>query len=316
VNIIDKWQKNRIFYGSVAFITILVMYTVPIPGNSLLINAIQNAGHWSLFCVLTFSGCLLVVRSGRSLWLACVAIPAFMLLLGVAGEIVQIPLRRHADWSDIAADAQGVMSGLLIFIFVNFIHRRRFLIAGICLLIALAFAMINLRESVSQGIATITSPALPRIADFENSGAELRVRALRGAEIRLLSTDIPLLETPSRSLSIVLSGRRFSGVELLEVHRNWSDYARLVAQIVNTGTARVQLAIRISDRPDDIRETDGFHQVLTLEPGLNPVTVELQSAAQLSSRIMNLHDIRRLSFYAPAAQHPGTSLVLDDVKLE
>ncbi|WP_293676034.1 VanZ family protein [uncultured Phenylobacterium sp.] len=76
--------------------------------------------HFAAWLVLTLTGYALAPN--RRL-----AIPAFALAYGVFIEVLQgvLPSGRHADPLDLLADAQGVATGVVLFLLVRWLGSRR-----------------------------------------------------------------------------------------------------------------------------------------------------------------------------------------------
>ena len=99
---------------------------------------------------------------------------------------------------------------------------------------------------------------------------------------------------------------RYSGLELVEPCPDWRNRTRLVFTIVSDLNAPLNLELRIHDRGHNRRFADRFNRTLTIVPGLNRVTVDLDDVRRAPGRRqMDLARIRGVMLFVTRLARPA-----------
>jgi hypothetical protein len=223
------------------------------------------------------------------------------ILMGAFSELLQIGADRSSDPRDVARDALGACSFLLIAatrdpyaLFNSSVGSgARAICRGSALgLLVLVFAPVApVVNAYSQRAA-----AFPALCDFAGTW-ETNFVATKHARLEYTSL-------PAASGGAIPAGHisfepvRTAVFKLLEPYPDWTGYQslRLVAQ--SALDRPIELALRIHDRWHDGRPLDRFRRRLTFLPGINEFVIplaEIQAAPE--SREMDLSAIQRLSLF-------------------
>lgn len=271
------------------------------PRDTLYWNTLFDAGHalgfavstWALERVLRWWKPRLSSgrRAGTAAFLACV--------LAVLTELVQFAdPRREPSVGDVLRDLAGI-GGYLAWQAAAAPGRARITRAGFASIVAalLAFACWPWVEALNAYRGRDT--AMPVVVD---PGA-------RWQEV-FLTRNLVTLERPDRpdaeAITLRLAPGRYPGIAVDEISPDWRGFERLRLRIDVTGTAPLDLVLRLHDSRHDGTEADRFNRTLRLHPGWQTIEIAVRDvAAAPNGRALDLADMRGMALFAPALSAPA-----------
>ncbi len=162
-----RWSRGQVLGWSLLLAVLLAPFLVPIPlslERDRVIRALGNLVHVPLFFLVTWFLWRRGPLAGRLARAVTVAIAA-----GVAVEIVQELCGRHARLRDFALDLLGI--GLAVcWLQFRRLRSRRFLVAGIVLLLVVAAQLAHLPAKILA--RKLAAARFPSLADFESPREE------------------------------------------------------------------------------------------------------------------------------------------------
>ncbi|MEO2037075.1 MAG: hypothetical protein ABGZ35_33800 [Planctomycetaceae bacterium] len=234
------------------------------------------------------------------------------LLLGCLGEFLQIFVGRSPSASDLAANAAGVLTGVLWMRSCRAIGGQRLLLVSAALIV-LVSAMV--RPALGVWGAIQQASDFPVLASFERpvdlgAWAEIGSSMQRTAE---WSSD------GTHSLSVNLFPGRFSGVNMIWPMGDWRGYDRLSWDIRNTSTTSVRLTMKINDRQharEGFDPQDRFEFSFVVAPtAVHSLSVDLNDVFTApNTRTMCMDQIAAVELFAVNLQQSHT-LMLDHMRL-
>ena len=242
---------------------------------------------------------------------------AVTIALGLATELIQIPLNRDASFGDVARDVIGAWIGAGIFaLFDGRLSRR----ATIALAVTATIPGIIVAMPVVENSAAYLrrSFAFPDIANFSADFDDYFVRR----QAVDLSHDI-LPATWSRSdrehaLHIGFGDNRWPGLEFREPPPNWSDYRILALDITNPDKRELELQLRVHDEKHDQSYSDRFNLTLTIPGGeriVNRIPLELVEDGP-RSRKLDLEEVSALILFVDGSLESNREIYLSGIWLE
>lgn len=108
----------------------------------------------------------------------------------------------------------------------------------------------------------------------------------------------------------------YPGVSFKGYMRDWRPYKRLAMEIFNPeDQGELFMVIRIDDKEDDPEYEDRVNRRIVLKPGMNHVTLSMDSLITPSGRHLELRHIHALMMFMVDPTHK-TRLFVDHVRLE
>ncbi|MDB3936083.1 hypothetical protein N9383_05125 [Granulosicoccus sp.] len=256
------------------------------PGNTIVTDELQNAGHTLVFALLTFL--VLRITGNPPTTSVTLKICTAIVLTGVLVELAQLVIGRGFSTLDIVKDAVGVIAGTCVHYGLSSArsHRRITLLGGFTLLLG------SLATTAAYIISGTLLPSPPTLADFEQWGA---VHRIHSADTVVDIAKHPLLWPKNTSVSArveFLTGR-WPSVQFSEVFPQWHHYECLSFRVLNLRDTPVTLRIRVDD--SDLGPEDDDHMTV----GRELVTGE-------STVVIALDEFREQAY---KKDHPGKPLM-------
>ena len=107
----------------------------------------------------------------------------------------------------------------------------------------------------------------------------------------------------------------YPGLILREPFPDWTGYDRLEFELYSDAQVPRQMAIRINDTRHDNRYSDRFNRALTVSPGVNQFSVQLDEVRNApQGRTMDMQSIHGIAIFAVSPRETF-SVYLDGFRL-
>lgn len=263
-------RRRTLLAGSSA-LAVLMLLCAPIDTrfDDSLPDALWNFGHVPGFALLTyFMLTALRRRSMLSRSGTVLAGSAALTLLAVATELVQGQVGRSFSATDIGRDAAGILAGAAAWLIGD---RAAWPAIVATALPALAAVAVYAAHPAAVATDTLAAwVAFPVLADFCNPRQLLRFR--NPVNLRIERDGSHCMA------SVRLGGGDYTGFNLSQFHRDWSDYDSVSIGFFNPSAEPLTLTCRIHDRQHNNRYDDRFNQAYVLPPGGSTLTLSLNRA--------------------------------------
>ncbi|UCE66026.1 MAG: VanZ family protein [Candidatus Zixiibacteriota bacterium] len=321
-----KTGSSIILLTVVVVTLIIALNTINLPGNTYLIRAIHNAGHFPFFGVLSlllfalislFFGDIIRNR----LWLYIMAF-IFSSAIGILHEFSQIIGPRDADVWDLGRDISGAASFLGLRMICDrkmrdFLMNRYGFIKPLIVFMVLILILVNIIPIVIWGGAYIYRDRnFPLICGFE-SVWENKFLNTQSAEIR---RSFPPENWDYRGGhqvgKLTFYKAYYPGLEIEEPYPDWTGYDFFTFMVFMETDSAVHLTVRIEDSYHNDEYEDRFNGTFIIEPGLNKISVPLDEIRMApAARDMDMSKIRSIHLFAfrPSEKF---ALYFDDFRLE
>jgi len=278
-----------------------------------LLEASWNWGHILLFALLTYY--MLNYwpwLNKKNTALQITGIFAVSLLFGVAIEIFQFIVKSGTP--DIADVVRDLLGSALIIVFLIKIEKSQ----AIALLMRLAVLALLMNELLPVAYAGWdeyqAEKQFPLLDDFE---CTLELSRWGGISERRLSEKYSA--HGNKSMEVVLSTNKYSGVSLNYFPQDWSAYDSLCFSVYNPDSRPLKMICRIHDALHPgmgYRYKDRFHKELKLAQGWNHLRIALKEVRQApESRETDMRQIRNFALFATRLPQRHT-IYLDHIYLK
>lgn len=318
----DWLRGTAALAGIAALLWILVAGRPPHP--TLLWMEIFNLGHIPLFgmvalLALVATRAFLPKGPGRPLrhYLLAFVVVA---LISLVSEIAQINMAsRQVEVQDAVHNLLGAICFLVIRSAFDPLlwesqaraPRGLLLVAASLALFVASWPLIELGWHYGMRRA-----AFPRIVDLDSGWQRPFISAQR-ADIGLVPAPEAWTEKSGRRVSVITFPQNpWPGVTVRELYPDWTEMKAYRMQVFSTRDHPVHLTLRIEDSLHNYRRNDRFNRTLTIEPGLNDVSIPLQEIRDApAGREMDLSQIWRLILFTSRPEEP-LQLHISDIWLE
>ncbi len=308
-------------------VMIALAFLVPLPGQSFLGRAIQNALHTLAFGVFAFALDWYIARPGqthrsdnrRAPSLSTVVLRSSLVLIALAilTELVQPLTGRSYSTDDILRDFLGIAIGHLVFIRYQpsaITGSTRFMF-GFALL---ALILLGASQILWVGYLSTTKPAWPVLADFEHPQSLAFVRKNGKNNIKRVTAPTPWQVNRSEVIRIVKDSTPYSGFSLLDFKSDWRALSHFKFDVFNPEDHTVELNLRINDKHHNNQYNDRFNRVFALAPGATAITLAIDEMLSLGTadhgRTMDISTINKLVFFM-TTDNMGDTLYLDNIRV-
>jgi hypothetical protein len=305
---------------------IIALNTFSLPGDTYLIRAIHNAGHFPFFGILSLLLFALVSvffddNVGNRIWIYFMAF-IFSAAIGLLHEFSQIIGPRDADIWDFGRDISGAVSFLGLRLFYD--RKMRDSLTGryrrIRVLIAFMIFIlisINLIPIIAWGRAYVyRNRNFPLICGFESTWEEKFLNG-RDAEIRRTRPPENWGNGEDRHVGkVTFLSAIYPDLEIEEPYPDWTGYDFFVFEVFMEMDSTVYLTVRIEDFYHNDEYEDRFNRTIVVEPGFNRISIPLgEIRTAPATRNMDMSNIRsiHLFVYRPSEEYV---LYFDNFRLE
>jgi hypothetical protein len=320
-------QPRPTIWALLAVALLVSLFFGGAPERTMLWDAVFDAGHVSLFGLLSVAALRLVRGSfpglapGRTWWTALGGVA----VLGAVTEALQaFQPNREPSFADYARDLAGAGAFLLVAAarprlsggpsWISSAKGRRAAVAtAVVVLLVSGFQL-----GATVAVLAARRAAMPTLAALDGSWWERRI--VRAADHSALTPNtrparLPAaFSEPLARLDLELSV--YPGVHLDEPYPDWRGYQRLAFTVVSDLDAPLTLVIRVHDAHHDLRHQDRFNRTLTIAPGVNRVAIPLDDIRTAPDRReMDLSRIRGIIIFADRPAAP-THVFLGRLRLE
>jgi hypothetical protein len=119
----------------------------------------------------------------------------------------------------------------------------------------------------------------------------------------------------TKSLKMELYPASYPGLKPDLKQHDWSKYTSFRFDIYNPAEREISISLRIDDKKDSNDYADRYNERLTLKPGMNQITIQLDSLTTSGTgRKLNLESIYRFLFFAVSPTQKIT-LYIDNIRL-
>ncbi|MDH3914561.1 MAG: hypothetical protein OEU49_01915 [Chromatiales bacterium] len=308
--------------GIAALLWVLVAGRPPQP--TLLWKEIFNLGHIPLFgmvalLALVAARAFLPAGPGRPLrhYLLAFVVVA---LISLVSEIAQINMAsRQVEVQDAVHNLLGAICFLVIRSAFDPLlwdsdsraPRGLLLVAASLALFVASWTLIELAWHYG-----MRSAAFPRIVDLDSGWQQPFISAQR-ADIGLVPAPAGWKEKSGHRVSVISFPQNpWPGVTIREVYPDWTRMKAYRMQVFSTQDHSVHLTIRIEDALHNQRHNDRFNRTLSIEPGLNDVSIPLKDIRDAPvGREMDLSQVWQLILFTSRPEEP-LELHISDIWLE
>lgn len=283
---------------------VIVVAFSDIPGNTMLIEEIQNTGHTIAFGFSAiFSLWLLrhtsIIKSHNILSQYLVVF-ALCLIAGITVELLQWMTNRDAEVSDVIRDLAGIISFLGCYSLVdkNITSgknktKKLILFTSLVVLVAALYPLARLTYVYNQ-----RNQAFPTLIDFGSSWFENYI-VTQNATLKVVAApDNWTTESGKLIARITLHRAKYPGLHLREPLPDWRGYTHLHFKILSPKSARLSLAIRFRNNNSIQKSYDQIIHGINIKPGNNTVRIALQNT-QVAPGIhqLNMKEITGVLLY-------------------
>ncbi len=305
---------------------LIVLEKYKIPLNIFLWRYIFDAGHIPLFGVISIA----FLGISQTLWQRRFKNPmihyiiAFVLtgLLGLITEIIQYFTPRDADLWDIINDGVGAICFLGLYLTFD----RRLLGSGVVLskklkyIIRLAVVVLGLVALMPTfnwiGAYINRNIRFPQICNFESDWEQKFVFA-NNASLSIVPSPESFGDSIDNNVGRVdFSKNGSSNFMIVEPYPDWAGYENLSFSIFSDNPEIINIELRINDRQHDKNYHDRFNQVLSINPGINNISIPLIDI-QMAPKNRQM-DMRKINLIILFMVQPENSITiyLDNFRLE
>ncbi len=302
-------RKNAGVFLCLLLATLVVVsfVTLELPGNSLLIGAIQNTGHTLAFFVLTFA-CLIFTQNRTTGVLTLVLIACMLLGIGLFIEVVQHMTGRGFSGLDLGRNFLGVGAAYCGFMVIQrhmAMHRTtRILLA----LIATAMIGLSLDKAARLLVSSLLAPSVPQVITFDRWGADLWIDTIGGQASVATHDDIWPSNT-TESVKVKFNSKRTRMLQLLEPPADWTGYDTLSFTVFNPSRSPAEVMFRIDEMDKALNLRDGMTIRQHFASGESVITLALEQVRHRVSTEFNyesppLTSVRAITFFAKGKEQP------------
>jgi hypothetical protein len=311
-----------------AALSLVAVFTLSLPDDTLWLRVIANAGHGPVFGALAIV-LLLLQAPPAGLQLRAFsqyrAVFLVVVVLGIVTELLQLALpNRSVSAADALRDAAGAALGLaLVWLVERRLARQLEGYAGdartpVAVAVALGACVIlawqPLQAARAYAARTAAWPALLPL----NAEAQAAFTRVNDATVSHAPLPVDFRQSgDADSLRLSFNAGARPGVQLLEPVADWSSHEQLVIDVTNPASQPVQLVLRVFDATHDWTHEDRFNQALVI-PARTRTTVRIALEAVATSphgRRMDMTAIADVMLFASRPQDAG-ELYLTRVWLE
>lgn len=270
-------------------------------GNySLLWSAVQNAGHFVLFTLLTVSYLSLFKPKSLRQPLKHFAAILTLICLGAFVEFVQSGMpERNASVHDLLLDTAGILAGYLIFTVIRYV--RSLSVVRVVGILALLFstAYFATHQVLDLSAYHLLKTSSPVVISFDDAFVESIISAERNASFTLEKNRLLPNTDSTRLLRMNFARTRYSGVVLHDTKNNWGETGFLSFTLHNTSAHTRKIVLRIHDRDHNNNYNDRYNTTLFVKSGTNYYRLPLQEITLLrNGRQLDMENIHELQFFS------------------
>lgn len=302
------------------------MTTVQLPTDWIFFSALQNSGHVLIFCCLALLSLLLLSGLLRlpALLTGCAVLFGLM-AVGFTIEVIQRSSGRGFDYSDQLMNLAGIVAGFFIFYFARLVLNRQYLKGLLCALAAGLILLAGFAKPISIAINYFQRPSGPMLADFEEPNALLRFYHHNTGIFSLVTAPPQWQQNTSKALKAETLKHNRVRIQFREPHPDWRGYQSFDFEIFVAENKTARLLLMLRDQ-DNWRMEDGvevYLKFIKLEPGLNQVSVSLQTINQnlglkvdntTQKKLIDLSRMQEVVFLLIGEEEPRT-VFLDNITL-
>lgn len=258
----------------VAFALVLIVLFGRLPSGTQWSLVLANSAHGPVFTVIAAT--ILSFKHKRKnpalLPGDCAVTFAAAVLLGIAIEWLQALIGRDSEVRDVATDALGALTGMAIFVFVQYRGDRATLFCKALFLSGVAaFAVV---EAPVVEVAAAYYAKQRRFPLLMDAGSVLGTYFITAYDaIKAERTLLPESNTAQEAVGLrIRPGKLFPwGLGLSETAPDWSGRRYLAIQLANATDSPQRLTLRIYDAHNPRNHQHSFYAALVLQPHSNAV---------------------------------------------
>ena len=305
---------------------LIALVKLEIPGNTFLSREINNAGHFPFFGLLSLlflglSSRLFGKITKNRLWFYFIAF-TMTVLIGTLHEYSQIVGPRDADIRDLVRDAAGAITFLGLYM----IYDKQMAVLwekwGRKIKIIffmgafILFASILIPSALWGGAYLYRNSNFPLICGFE-SMRENKFIKTKDTIFEMNFLPEKWEEVSDNNVGkITFLVAEFPGFAIEEPYPDWSDYKLLRFMVFSELDSSVKISLRIEDSRHNNDHNDRFNRALTIDPGLNRISISLDEIRKApEKRDMDMTDIRAIHLFA-FKPNEEFALYFDNFRLE
>lgn len=267
----------------IVVILLTVVIAAPVPRRSIGIQVLHDFGHAPIFGIVAIIALLwLRERCSSSSTVAHYA-RAFAIsgALGLAVEVVQIPLGRDASWLDVRSDVLGAFGFLALFAAIDPRIHQRGLRVLVLVLGALALALHSwplvhsaLRYAERNAAFPVLFDARVKYEDyfldyFETTGDHEELPAVFAKQ------------PGEKSLRLHLGHRWSPYLAIEETVADWRRYRALVLDLTNASSLPLSIKVGVRNRSDASEVNHSFVRAFMLLPAQRQMLrIEIEEIAR------------------------------------
>ncbi len=323
-----KFSKRLLIVLLVAVIStaLIVLEKFKMPLNIFLWRYIFDAGHIPLFGVISIA----FLGISQTFWERRFANPmihyiiAFIFagLLGLVTEVIQYFTPRDADLWDIINDGIGA----ICFLGLYFTFDRRLTGSGVFLsrklkyIIRLAVVILGLVAMMPTinwiGAYLSRNIRFPVICNFE-SNWEQKFVFTNNASLSIVPSPEYFADSIGNNVGrIDFNKNGQPNFMIVEPYPDWTGYDNLSFSIFSENPETINIELQINDRQYNKNNENRFNKLLSINPGLNKITVPLKEITNApKNRQLDMH---KISLIALSLAQPDSNITiyLDNFRLK
>jgi len=265
-------------------IALVCLLFLPLSADSLWWREVFNSGHTILFIIvsLILYSHIDGLQKDTSQLTVCLLVLVTGLTLGVLIEVMQGMMQREASYTDLAKDFYGLMSGLMLALFLRKklkLNRYLLIVVSFVFLVLGTSSLIQLSWHYLQ-----RNNALPVLLAFDENWSTSFLHFKNSELLGISGTDN---NDGVAFHKVRFDSGQYPGVSIIEPEEDWSAYRALRFTVFSANKENIELYLRVHDNRHDQDYADRFNQRYLVQPGLNDIEVKI-------SRIQNAPYSRKL----------------------
>jgi VanZ family protein len=294
-------------------LTTTILLGAKLPGDSRLIHALQDSGHFLIFTLLTLAALWPYRKlSNRPVWL----IMSLLLLFGILIEAVQSLIGREPSLYDLFMDLLGIAAGGVLYAGI----MRRTFTPGISMVISLLLTLAAFSAPLHWlTVYQVRAAQFPRLIDLDNSFSRELIEGSLGGVVQHIEVPEDWLMPPDVDVAscayVSLLEGRWPGLLMREPEADWHGYEKLELGIYSDQPIALPLRLRVHDQSHNNQYHDRYNRRLTLQPGYNHFSLPLSEIVNApKGRTMDLSEISSVVIFA-SHEHVGKGFCLISMEL-
>jgi len=239
------------------------------------LRSLSDCLHLPVFALLSFSFFSAQMLSGRHKGKEALVTVLLSSFVGSSIELVQPMFERVASWMDVLYNLSGVFIGLFIAALVWKKLEGKQMVAWLAVV---SILVLSLKPAVEDWLGYQRKAKMFPVLGGEFAPEDgLYWRATKRLKKPLVVQD--------GNLRLVFSDYNFSGVEYLNLRKDWSDWSKLKVEYFSPDSGPRKLHFRLDDADSGSAFKSRFNKIFELQEGEGSLEIDLEETGRDLSSI-------------------------------